>query len=320
MMTLSLRRATFMAGVAVLVAFAHLWAACGESAPASPTPSRPTQPTVLTDFMGRRVQPPPAPERVAAISPTVIELLYMVGGKSVVRTDGVTYPPEALELPSIGSSYSPSLERLASYNPDLILADSVLQRGLVQRLETLGVPVLMVGIERVEDVPRALRLVGQAIGRRDAGEEAAARLERELETLRGSLAATRPRVLAIIADAQGNVYAARNDAYVGSIVQFLGAQNVAAELPQTGPFPGFSQISAETASNLDPDVVLTITPAPPPAPRLSQLLPRLPGFGALRAVRSGRVVELDPVIFVQAPGPRVVEAAKQLKQALEGVP
>jgi len=317
-MTVSLKRAIFMA--TVLVASAILWASCRESVPASPTPSRPTQPGPLTDFMGRRVQLPPTPERVAAISPTTIELLYLVGGKSIVRTEGATYPPEAAELPSIGPSYSPSLERLASHNPDLILADSVLQRGLVQRLETLGVPVVMVGIERVEDVPRALRLVGQAIGRRDAGEEAATSLERELEPLRGSLAGKRLRVLAVIADAQGNIYAARSDAYVGSIVQFLGAQNVAAELPQTGPFPGFSQISAETASNLDPDVVLTITPAPPPAPRLSQLLSRLPGFGGLRAVRSGRVVELDPVLFLQAPGPRVVEAAKQLKQALEGAP
>ncbi|GBD13723.1 putative siderophore-binding lipoprotein YfiY [bacterium HR24] len=308
------------AGIAALALalIALALAGCGREAPATPTPSGRAAPGVVTDFLGRRVQVPPSPSRVAAVSPTTVELLYYIGGVSVVRTDGASYPPQVADLPSVGPSYSPSLERLASYSPDLVLADSVLQQGLVQRLESLGVPVVMVGIERVEDVPRALRLVGQAIGRPDAGEEAAARLERELEPLRGSVAGRRLRAMALIADAQGNVYAARNDAYVGSVLQFLGAQNVAADLPQTGPFPGFSQVNAEAASDLDPDVVLAISPAPPPAPRLSQLLPRMPGFGSLRAVREGRVVELDPALFLQAPGPRVVEAARQLKQALEG--
>ncbi len=316
-MVISARR--WAAGVAVLVLalFAVGLAGCGEESPATPTPSSPASAGVITDFLGRRVQVPPSPSRIAAVSPTTIELLYYIGATSVVRTDGVNYPPQAADLPSVGPSYSPSLDRLASYSPDLVLADSVLQRGLVQRLESLGVPVVMVGIERVEDVSRALRLVGQAIGRPNAGEEAAARLERELESLRGSVSGRRLRAMALIADAQGNVYAARNDAYVGSILQFLGVQNVAADLPQTGPFPGFSQISAEAASGLDPDVVLAISPAPPPAPRLSQLLPRMPGFGGLHAVREGRVVELDPALFLQAPGPRVVEAARQLKQALE---
>ncbi|GBD13556.1 Vitamin B12-binding protein [bacterium HR24] len=316
-MVISARR--WAAGVAVLVLalFAVGLAGCGEESPATPTPSSPASAGVITDFLGRRVQVPPSPSRIAAVSPTTIELLYYIGATSVVRTDGVNYPPQAADLPSVGPSYSPSLDRLASYSPDLVLADSVLQRGLVQRLESLGVPVVMVGIERVEDVSRALRLVGQAIGRPNAGEEAAARLERELESLRGSVSGRRLRAMALIADAQGNVYAARNDAYVGSILQFLGVQNVAADLPQTGPFPGFSQISAEAAGGLDPDVVLAISPAPPPAPRLSQLLPRMPGFGGLRAVREGRVVEIDPALFLQAPGPRVVEAARQLKQALE---
>ncbi|HXG41472.1 MAG TPA: ABC transporter substrate-binding protein [Dehalococcoidia bacterium] len=314
-------RSIFRASLLALMAFvlASLLLACEGETGTTPTPGQGAATRTLTDFLGRRVEVPGQVSRVAALSPTTIELLYAVGGRAVARTDGSTYPPEVTSLPSVGPSYSPSLDLIAAQRPDLLLADSVLQRGLVQQLETLRVPLVMVGAETVADVPRALRLVGEAVGRRQEGEEAAARLERELEAARGRLAARGLKVVVLIADAQNNLYAARSNAYVGSVLEWLGATNPAASLPQTGPFPGFSQVTPEAVTALAPDVILTITPAPPPAPRLSQLLPRLPGMANLPPVQAGRVAELDPVLFLQAPGPRVTEAVAQMSQILEGM-
>jgi ABC-type hemin transport system substrate-binding protein len=80
------------------------------------------------------------------------------------------------------------------------------------------------------------------------------------------------------------------------------------------PYPGFALFSPELAaqSNPGPDVVLTITPAPPPAPRLSAVLPMVPGFKTMPAVKGGRVVELDSVLFLQASGPRIADAVEAL--------
>ena len=68
----------------------------------------------------------------------------------------------------------------------------------------------------------------------------------------------------------------------------------------------------------DPVFIFTVTPAPPPAPRLSGMLGLFPGFSGLQAFTNGRVVELDVQFIVQAPGPRVVEAFAAIIAAVGG--
>jgi len=90
-------------------------------------------------------------------------------------------------------------------------------------------------------------------------------------------------------------------------------------LPDTGPYPGFTLFTAEQALSANPDVVFTISPAPPPTPRLSTVLPQTPGFNQMAAVKAGKVVELDPVLFLQAQGPRIADAVEELLRLMNEV-
>jgi ABC-type Fe3+-hydroxamate transport system substrate-binding protein len=76
-------------------------------------------------------------------------------------------------------------------------------------------------------------------------------------------------------------------------------------------YAGYAPFSAELATQANPDVVFTITPSPS-APKLSTLLPTMSGFKEMPAVKAGHVVELDPVLFLQAQGPRIADAVEEL--------
>ena len=171
----------------------------------------------------------------------------------------------------------------------------------------------------LHDVTTGIRIVGQIIDNNEEAEQAAQdisdRVASSVEGLSGGESA-----LILISDADRNLYAAKPQSYPGAIASMLQLSNPAADLPDSGTFPGFATITAEQLLTMDPDYVFTITPAPEPAPRLSAMLPRIPGFSSLQAITSGQMHEIDHVIFLRNPGPRIAEAVEAMAGFVGGSP
>jgi iron complex transport system substrate-binding protein len=322
-----------LGAVLILVA-----AACGEEEKGTPT-AQPTgtaaaaaaaptgtaavagYPLTLKDMMGRSVTIAAQPRRVVATSPTTVETVYAVGGTLVAREATSDYPPDVANLPTVGKAMAPDFEGIVAQNPDLVIADAVNQARFVQQFEVLQVPVLMVGAASFDDVETGMRLVGQALGLSENAERAITKMEYDRDDLIAQVPPQTVKTLILIMDADRRIYAAQPDTYVGSLAQLLKADNPAAGLSgAAGPYPGYVLLSQEQAVTENPDVILTISPAPAPAPRLSDVLKDVPGYADLSAVKAGNVHELDVDLFLQAPGPRVVEAMREMFSLLYGKP
>ncbi len=290
--------------------------AAGETAPA-PTPTEVIvrYPLTLTDMLGRQVTIESKPVKVGALSPTTVELVYAVGGESLTRSSSVRFPEEATSAVDIGPSYQPNFELIAAQAPDVIIADSVLQPQLVQNLESLGVPVVYAGAQSFDDVVASLRVVGQALGMAEEGNNAAAALKGKLESLKAKLPATGPKVL-ILNGTPDDFYAAKPESYVGDLAALLNVTNVAAGQPDVGRFPGYTKLSLEAILTSGPDVVLAITAGPPGGPTITGALSGNPAWADVPAVKNGRVAEISMEVYLQAPGPRAGEALEELARLL----
>ena len=77
----------------------------------------------FTDDYNRTVQVPKAPQRVVSTSPAVTEIIYALGGGDILvgRTDFCSYPPEALQIESIGGISNLNVEKIVSLNPDIVI-------------------------------------------------------------------------------------------------------------------------------------------------------------------------------------------------------
>ncbi len=285
----------------------------------APEPTLETYPLEIVDLLGRTVEIPSKPMRIVSISPTATEILYMAGGTAVARDTSSTFPAEIVDLPELGGAYSPSFEAIAAQRADLILIEALSQARFLEPLSQLGPPVVAVRAASLDDITTGIKLIGQIIESDEIAERAAEDLSARVSSAIEGLSDGQSAVI-LISDADRNLYVAKPQSYPGAIASLLKLSNPAADLPDSGTFPGFAQISAEQLLTMDPDYVFTITPAPEPAPRLSATLPRIPGFSNLRAITSGRMHEIDHIIFLRNQGPRIAEAVEAMAEIVGSAP
>lgn len=292
----------------------------GGETPSAPETTEPTGefPVTVTDLLGRTVEIAEAPQQIVALSPTAAENVYAVGGAVVGRVASATYPPEIESAEEVGDSYQPNLEAILALEPDLVVADSIIQANpqLRSAIEGLGVPVVFAGANSYQDVIDGLTVVGEALGRQDAAAARIAEIEASLAEAQEMIGDREVSALVVIGDRDRVIYAANDNSYPGDLMSLLGITNPLGGESDSGPFPGYTTAAPDLLLQSDPDYLFTLSPAPPPAPPLSQAIRLLPGVNDMTAVQNGQLAELDVQLMVQASGPRVDEALMALAEAV----
>jgi iron complex transport system substrate-binding protein len=99
--------------------------------------------------------------------------------------------------------------------------------------------------------------------------------------------------------------------FVGHLLRLAGGRNLI-----QGVTKRYLQINAETVLSGDPDVVLVMGVAHDVRGEGRALLRRRPGWGELRAVKQGRVIDQIHADLLSRPGPRLVQGLEALARAL----
>src|SRR5256886_4244940 len=106
------------------------------------------------------------PRRVVCLTAETAEIAFLVGaGDRVVGVPGTARRPEAVrEKARVGGFTTFRLDKILALEPDLVLAFSDLQKDVVRDLIGRGVAVLCTNPRSVDDVLRAILVIGGALG------------------------------------------------------------------------------------------------------------------------------------------------------------
>ena len=324
----SARRTTTVLGTAV-AAFALLLTACGSDEPEAPKATAAVQSSAtaaaaatqaapagvtVTDLMGRKVTVAKTPTKIVTTSPSALEMLYAAGGTAIARSSTAAAPGiDTSKMTDIGSAYQPNFEAILKLQPDLVIADASAQAPLAGQFEAQlkGVPVVFVGAVKYADVSTSIRMLGLVTGTVEKAKASADALDATAKQVGDAVKGKTPtKTLVVVAGRDGQLSAALNDSFIGDMIKIAGAQNVAADLKQSGQVPGYATISLETAFKDNPDVLLVIVPGNTPGPSISSIVSR--SFPGLNAVKNKRVHEISLDVFLQSPGPRAAGGLKEL--------
>jgi len=244
--------------------------------------------------------------RVVSLNPSTTELLFAIGaGRQVIaRTRWCDWPPAATALPSVGDGFPPNIEAVLAMHPDLaVVYPAGVNQAPARRLEQLGVPVLQLRTDRLEDLARAARLLGAATGHLRSADSLSASIEAALAAAKKEARSrpSGPEVLILAWIVPPLVLG--SGSYLHEVVELAGGRNVFGDMARaSGP------ASLESIASRDPDLILTLDGTP------DQLLGR-GEWQVVRAVREGRVLGItDPALA--RPTPRALTAITTLRARL----
>jgi iron complex transport system substrate-binding protein len=246
-------------------------------------------------------------QRVISLSPHLTELMFSIGaGDRVVGTVlGSDFPAEVAEIPEIGDSAGLDFERILHSRPDVVLAWGSGNRSVdIARLRTLGLRVLVLEPQRLEDIARHLRLLGDVTGSGERAQAVAREFDRRVDALRDRYAGRTPvRVLFEIWHRP--LFTVNGDHIISKVLGLCAAQNVFADLPRLA-----GEVSVEQVLLLDPDVIVVGSEAEDAG------VNNWTEFSYLKAVRSGNVFTVSADLITRQT-PRIVEAAERLCAGLD---
>lgn len=268
----------------------------------------PVQAATFVDMVGRQVEIQTPPRRIVSLAPSLTEILFALGAEDTLVgvTDYDNYPPQVREKPSVGGGIDPNLEVIVALRPDLVLVAADANRwGTLVQLERLNIPVYGVKPIGVEGVLDSIEKVGEAVGRRQQAEALIAEMRDRLNAVSekvGELA--KPKVLyAVWIDP---LIVAGRDTVIHDLIRLAGGANAVRER-------GFPRLSLEAVFDHPPDLILLAFDRGGLGYR--EVLPHLPGWEDMPAVRQGAVRVIDASLM-NRPGPRIVEAVEILGRVL----
>ena len=263
-------------------------------------------PITIHDAFDRTVTVPAPPQRIVPIFASNVEMVAALGlADRIVGIEAYTrYPPEVLDRPLVGGRLGFSVDEVVAQRPDLIVVTPSRQAAnqLVDPMERLGVPVVVLLQRSVAEIMANIRLLGRICGVAERGEEVAARLEGRIARTAERVAGLKPPRTVMITGRLGNglLLVARPGTYTGDAIVLAGGRF---GLESSGVI---AQVSPEAILKADPDVLLFAGTQKD----LDELVSR-PAWKDMRAVRNKRAHAVSRSELL-IPGPRTIDGIEHL--------
>ena len=265
-------------------------------------------PREITDDAGRRVSLPERVDRVVSLAPNLTEIVFAVGAgdRLVGRTTYCDYPAEAKSVAEIGDTLQPSLERIISLKPQLVLISTASQLEIFMRqLQSQNIAVFITDPHDLEGVFRSIDRVGLILDHEEQAKLLVQKLRERANRVEEAVK-QKPPVRVFYQLSAEPLYTAGHDAFVTDLIRRAGAVSVTADVP--GAWPKYSNESALAAK---PEAIILPTGGSMGTGNLTvtEALRRSP------AVLEGRVYKINDDHLVR-PGPRAVDGLEAMARAL----
>jgi len=256
-----------------------------------------------------------APMRIISLSPSATETLFAIGaGSQVIAVDDLSNYPSKAPISKL-SAFSPNVEALLNYKPDLIIlnADATKATEVKTALEKLNIKVFL---ERAPlDLSQAyleITALGRATGKISGAQTVVSEMKSKISAAikKGKVS----KKVTFFHELDNTLYSATSDSFIGKVYRDFNLTNIA-DPAATADSAGYPQLQSEYIIKANPKIIFL---SDAQYGESIATLSKRAGWNGIAAIKSKNVVAL-PEDIPSRWGPRLVDFYEFISTALSNV-
>ena len=243
------------------------------------------------------------PKRIISLSPSATEILYAIGaGSQVIAVDDLSNYPSKAPITKL-SAFSPNVEALLNYKPDLIIlnADATKALEVKAALEKLKIKVFF---ERapldLKETYLEITALGRTTGKISGAQNVISNMKSKISAAikKGKTS----KKITFFHELDNTLYSATSDTFIGKVYKDFNLINVA-DQAATADSAGYPQLQSEYVIKSNPKIIFL---ADAQYGESLETLTKRAGWNGIAAIKNKNVVAL-PEDIPSRWGPRLVD-------------
>lgn len=245
--------------------------------------------------------------RIVVLDPATVEMIYMLGaedkivGVANLERSKVWPEEKVVKLESVGTFIKPSLERIITLKPDLVITSALTDDNLNNGLKSNNIEAKRIQANSIEEIFTNFMEVAKMLGKENEANKIIAEKRAKLEEIK-KMATINKKGLFVMSASPLMVFG--NDNLPNDIMKLLNIKNIAENQKGRNPI-----VTPEFIIKENPDMIITLLPNP------SQIVATNPQLKNVNAIKNSKFIVVNSSQILRG-SPRTIDQIEEIAKAV----
>lgn len=245
--------------------------------------------------------------RIVVLDPATVEMIYMLGAEDKIvgvanLERSKVWPEEKVaKLESVGTFIKPSLERIITLKPDLVITSALTDDNLNNGLKSNNIESKRIQANSIEEIFTNFLEVAKMLGKENEANKIIAEKKAKLEEIK-KIATGNKKGLFVMSASPLMVFG--NDNLPNDIMKLLNIKNIAENQKGRNPI-----VTPEFIIKENPDMIITLLPNP------SQIVATNPQLKNVNAIKNSKFIVVNSSQILRG-SPRTIDQIEEIAKAV----
>lgn len=237
--------------------------------------------------------------RVVSLSPAMTEIIFAIGAEKYLA--GVTtycdYPDSAKKIYKVGDFSNPSVERIVSLKPNLVIVNLPEQNRVKNQLERFGIKVFVTAPGKLEDIYKQILEIGKIVKKEKEADSLVRYMRENIKPV------FKRKKSVYIEICPKPLITVGGGSYLNQLIEMAGGKNIFGDINKDYPV-----VNQEEVIQRNPEIMVVLHP---------EDVSNRVGWSNIAAIKNKKIYQNLNQDWIMRPGPRLVPGFKQLEKIFE---